>query len=309
MSAEPAGAGEPLAIDRLFLGYAALTGGVAAALGGPTGWGLAALHAVAILAVSGLGRRPPPSSGGARLLRIVYPVALTPLLYSELAFLNRLVTDGYLDGTVQAWEAALFGGQPSLSLSASLPAFPLSEFLHLGYVAYYLIVPIALLGVWRTRGGAALHRAAFAVAATFYLCYLVFTLFPVAGPRYAFEPIGGALSEGTLYGLVHAILEGGSSKGTAFPSSHIAASAAAVLAAGREDARWLWLLLVPEVALAVGTVFGRFHYAVDALAGVAFGVAAFLVTPTLMRAVGGGPEPVALAPGQATRPRPRVSNR
>lgn len=309
MSRRGSAPGRTLAIDRLFLAYVAFAGAAAMALGGPLGWGLAMLHAGVIAAVPRLGRRPLPSGRWARLLRIVYPVALTPALYAELAALNRILTDGYLDATVQAWEAALFGGQPSVWLSSTLPWFPLSEFLHLGYVAYYLIVPIALVGVYVTRGSAAVHRAAFAVAATFYLCYIVFTFFPVAGPRYAFDPIAGPLSEGTLYGLVHSILEGGSSKGTAFPSSHIAASAAAILAAGREDARWFWLLLVPELALAVGTVFGRFHYAIDAVAGVGFGVAGWLAAPGLMRTLGGRVGPSARDPGRATRPRRRVSKR
>ncbi|MGH7541802.1 MAG: phosphatase PAP2 family protein, partial [Gemmatimonadota bacterium] len=251
-----------------------------------SGAALAGLHALAVLAGAAASRRPLPRWRVARFLRIAYPVALTPLLYMELAFLNRLLTDGYVDATVQAWEGALFGVQPSLALSAWLPSFPLSEFLHLGYASYYLIVPAALLGVWTTRGDAALHRTAFTVAATFFLCYVVFIVFPVAGPRYEFEPIRGALSEGSFFGGVHAILEGGSSKGTAFPSSHIAASAAALLAAGREDRRWLWALIVPETALAFGTVYCRFHYAVDALAGVAFGVAVWLAAPVLLRSLG-----------------------
>ena len=45
-------------------------------------------------------------------------------------------------------------------------------------------------------------------------------------------------------------------------------SLAAVVAAGREDARWFWLLIVPEIALTLGTVYGRFHYATDALGGI-----------------------------------------
>lgn len=284
---ERAGAGRFLALDRITQVYLGITGAVGLALGGGVGALIAGAHLAAILGIRGL-RGWSPARGLAGFLRGAYPVMLTPLLYKELATLNRLLTARYYDGAVQAWEAALFGGQPSITLSAALPWFPLSEALHLGYGAYYAIVPAALIGVYTTRGQAALVRTAFAVAAAFFLCYLAFIAYPVAGPRYEFERIGGDLSGGSFYHVVHVILEGGSSKGTAFPSSHIAASLSAVLAAGREDRRWLWILLVPEVALAVGTVYGRFHYAIDAIVGVLVGLAIVWLAPAAMRAVGAG---------------------
>ncbi len=270
------------AIDRLMLVYLLGTGAYAALLGGGQGLLIAAGHALVAAAVAWLGRVR-PRRPATRFLRLTYPVLTTPVLYAELAVLNRYLTDRFFDATVQGWDAALFGGQPSVEWSARLPWLPFSEFLHLGYMAYYAIVPAALLGVYLTRGPDALHRTAFSVALAFFACYAVFIVFPVAGPRYEFPAIGGRLADGTFYGLVHTILESGSSRGTAFPSSHIAASLSAVLAAGREDRRWLWLLIVPEAALALGTVYGRFHYGIDAGAGIVVAVLAVLGTPALIR--------------------------
>ncbi len=280
-----------LAIDRVFLLYLGLTGVLAVLGGGVLGFSLAAAHAVAMLAVRRLGRRPLPRNAGWRWLRLVYPVAATPfLLYPELRFLNRVITDRLFDGMVQGWEQALFGSQLSMTFQEWLPDFTLSELLHLGYVSYYALVPIALVGVYVTRGDAALHRAAFATAVAFLFSYLIFTVLPVAGPRYDFPPIGGEVSGGAFYQIVHTILETGSSRGTAFPSSHIAASGVAVLAAGREDRRWLLTLMLPQITLALGTVYGRFHYGVDAIAGVALMVAIWLAAPRLAGLFGRQPD-------------------
>ena len=286
-----------LAIDRLAIAYFGLTGLVALAFGGLTGVGVAVTHALIVLGITRLTAWH-PRRGLAGVVRAAYPALLTPVLYAELAVLNRLVTERFFDATVQRWDAALFGVQPSLELSALLPWLPFSEVLHLAYFLYYAIIPIALIGVYKTRGFDALHRAAFAVSAAFFLCYLIFIFFPVTGPRYEFAAIGGRIGEGTMYQLVHGILETGSSKGTAFPSSHIAASLAAIVAAGREDARWFRLLIVPEVALTLGTVYGRFHYATDALAGIAVA----LVVCMAMRRFGAGA-------GRATRSRVRGIHR
>ncbi len=273
------------------MAYFALTGFVAAILGGPAGIAIGVAHAVAAFGVSRLAAWQ-PRSGFPGFLRASYGVLISPALYAELAILNRLATDRFFDRMVQGWDAAVFGGQPSMTLSAAVPWVPLSETLHFGYFVYYAIVPAALIGVYKTRGFDALHRTSVAVAAAFFTSYLIFMMFPVAGPRYEFERIGGEISDGRVYGLVHTILEGGSSKGTAFPSSHIAASLAAVLAAGREDVRWFWLLIVPETALMIGTVYGRFHYGVDALAGLALAVAVWAATARLEGAPGTG-QPVA----------------
>lgn len=280
-----------LAIDRVFVLYLGLTGILAVLGGGPVGYGLAAAHAIAILVIIRVSHRPLPRNAGWRWLRLVYPVAATPfLLYPELRFLNRVITDRLFDRIVQGWEQTLFGVQLSMTFHEWLPDFTFSELLHLGYMSYYVLVPIALVGVYVTRGDAALHRAAFATALAFLVSYLAFTLFPVAGPRYDFPPIGGEVSGGAFYRIVHAILETGSSRGTAFPSSHIAASGVAVLAAGREDRRWAWTLILPQVTLALGTVYGRFHYGVDALAGAALMIVIWLAAPRVCEGFGRQPD-------------------
>ena len=265
------GHGRLLPVDRLAMAYFGCTGLVSLAFGGLPGAGIAAAHAIAVFGITRLAVWH-PRGGVAAIARAAYAVLLTPLLYAELSVLNRFFTQRYFDATVQAWDAAVFGGQPSIGLSALFPWLPFSEVLHLGYFGYYAIIPAAILGVFATRGLGAMQRTALAVAAAFFVSYLIFMFFPVAGPRYEFAQIGGEIGEGTLFGIVHGILEAGSSKGTAFPSSHIAASLAGVVAAGREDRRWFWLLLIPELSLTAGTVYGRFHYATDALAGILLGL-------------------------------------
>ncbi len=261
-------------VDRVAVVYFLVTGVFAAVFGGMAGMGLAAGHGVIVWLVLCFAGSWRSREGVLGFLRVTWPVLLVPALYMELAVLNRFLSDRYFDATVRVWDEVLFGGQPSIFLSDIWPWVAFSEVIHLGYVGYYLIVPAAFVFALTTRGFEALERTAVAVTVAFFLCYLVFILFPVAGPRYDFPRIEGALSNGTIHGLVHTILEGGSSKGTAFPSSHIAASWAAVIQAGRENLGIGALLAVPAATLALGTVYGRFHYGVDALVGILFALAA-----------------------------------
>ncbi len=282
-------AGTHLPGDHLLAGYLAATGLLAAATLTAAGLALAAAHGAAVAGLWTWSRRAPSPSRGRllRFLRIFLPVVVTPVLYTELATLNQLVSPGYLDGAVQGWEAALFGEQLSLTAARRAPSVWLSELLHAGYFSYYLVVPGAALAVYSEEGERGLARLTVAVALAFFVCYLCFAVFPVAGPRYEFDPIAGPPSQGPLFGLVHGVLEAGSSKGTAFPSSHVAAAAAALLACRRDAPRWFWVLLPAVALLTLGTVYGRFHYAVDALAGLAVAFAAYATVPVLERALGG----------------------
>lgn len=272
--------------DVLTGAYLAATGILAAASGTATGFVLAGLHLVAMAAIHFVARIPVPANSPGAFLRLAWPVAITPLLYTELATLNQLLFPGYFDGAVQTWEMALFGTQLSVVSSGWFDALWFSELLHLGYVSYYLVVPVALLAGWAAFGRPGLEQVAFTTALAFFLCYLCFAVFPVAGPRYEFERIVGPQTEGLFFGLVHGILEAGSSKGTAFPSSHVAATVSAWLAAGRLDRRALWGLAPFAVTLTLGTVYGRFHYGIDALVGLGVAIVAVLWAPALMRSLG-----------------------
>lgn len=274
-----------LAVDRLTVAYLAATGLIAGASLQPQGLLLAAGHSAAATFLYVAARRlSVPEGSAARFLRLFYPVLLTPLFYHEVSVLGQLLVDGYFDPRVQRWEEALFGVQPSVASSRWLPWTWLSELFHLGYLSYYLLVPGAALAVHLRGTARDLHRLAVSVAGAFFACYLIFSLFPVVGPRYLFQPLEGPAAQGPLHALTHWILEGGSSKGTAFPSSHVAAAVSAWLASRRAAPVWfrwsaplVWLLVV-------GTVYGGFHYAVDALAGLAVAAVAWIGAPALCRA-------------------------
>ena len=79
--------------------------------------------------------------------------------------------------------------------------------------------------------------------------------------------------------LVHWVLRHGSSVGTAFPSSHVAV-AVTVLLLARNYGRTAFLCLLALVpGLAVGAVYGGFHYAVDTVAGTLLALIVWRLVP------------------------------
>ena len=258
------------AVDLLLLGYLAVVTAVAVhrAPAQPECWWVAGANLLAA-ALVGLFTRPGLGRAG-RMFREIYPLLLLPVLYGELDILNRA---GVLvhDGMVQRWELALFGSQVSREWWQAAPSTLWSTLLHAAYFSYYFVVSVPAFWFLARGNMAAVRRFVLAVMSTFVLCYLVFVFFPVAGPYYTFPRPAAWFLNNPAARLVYQTLARGSSYGAAFPSSHVAATVAAAIAAGYGSRRLGLILLVPTVLLTVGVVYCQMHYAVDALAGLVVG--------------------------------------
>ena len=98
------------------------------------------------------------------------------------------------------------------------------------YFFYYLILAVPALFFLLRGDWPAFRRFSRNVVCTFCVCFLVFVLYPVAGPYYVFERPTGLMVDNLPAHMVYAALASGSSFGAAFPSSHVAATTAAGLA-------------------------------------------------------------------------------
>ena len=110
-----------------------------------------------------------------------------------------------------------------------------------------------------------------------YLCYAMIPFLPTLPPW--------ALDRGRTAGGVRAanffILRHLSIKANTFPSAHVAASIAAALALLQFVPFAGFIFLWIAISIAISTVTGRYHYALDAVAGAALAAATFAVTRLL----------------------------
>ena len=221
-----------------------------------------------------------PNERVGTVLHDLYPLLLIPVLYTELAFLNVGLGVDVVFGNdliVQGWEESLFGAQVSYTWIRAYPSVFWSGLLHLAYVSYYPIVylgPILLLARGRRQSA---RQVLFAAMLAYLICYSVFMLFPVAGPNWVFDNPTGPVREVWSARMVYGLLGTGSSVGTAFPSSHVAATFTAVFANWREWRALALVFVVPASFMAVATVYCQMHYGIDALLGLGLAVVVTLV--------------------------------
>ena len=194
-----------------------------------------------------------------------------PLAYAEVPWLNQALASGYRDPLILAWERALTGFDPSRELAGRFPWLWISEPLHLAYLSFYpaiYVPPIVLAMRGRLREAT---TTALGILVASVVCYLVFAVFPVQGPRYFGPPQG--VPDGPIRRLTLMILESGSSQGAAFPSAHMALMTAQAGLALRFQQKMGLLLAVAALGVGVGAVYGGFHYAADMAAGAVVGLA------------------------------------
>lgn len=244
-----------------------LASGVVLAIGGHGI--LAIIHAVvvAIAAWTIL-----PKNEAARVAGDLIPLFVAPILYVEIPLLITALGSTYHDTLIQGWELALFGTQPSRTLAGAIPVTWLSEVLHAGYLAYYPVIFVPSLLLWLRGEREGLGETVLAVTITYTVCFVIFAIFPVEGPRYLWSAPEHVPS-GPMRSLALKILVAGSSRGAAFPSAHMAIVVAQAVMARRWQRRARWIYATIAVLVGVGAVLGGFHYAVDVLAGSVVGFA------------------------------------
>lgn len=205
----------------------------------------------------------------ARIVGDLLPLIVAPVLYGEIPLLIAALGSSYHDAFIQHWELAVFKTNPSRVLATFMPNPAWSELLHIGYLAYYpaIFIPPLVLFMRGDREGYGQTVAALTVA--YVICWLAFAIAPVEGPRYLWTP---NVPDGPMRRLAVAILAAGSSRGAAFPSSHMTVSVVQTVMAFRWQPKSGAILALVSALVGLGAVYGGFHYGVDMIAGAVLGL-------------------------------------
>jgi membrane-associated phospholipid phosphatase len=263
-------------------------------------WILAAHGFLAVL-LHGLIVSEARFQGGAtlRFLRSYYPILLYVGFYRETGALNQMFFQGYLDPVFIHADELLFGFQPSLTFMERFPYLAISELFYAAYFSYYLMIAGIGLALY-LRDERQFNHFISIVSVVFYCCYLTYIFLPVMGPR-LFSPelfrqfnvsllyalpadlvnlsapqFPPTIGRGLFHRLILFIYQHFESPGAAFPSSHV------VIAVTTLYFTWIYLPrlrpwhLAAVVGLCASTVYCRYHYVVDVLAGL---VAAAILIP------------------------------
>jgi len=209
--------------------------------------------------------------------------------YPETFDINRMIPN--CDHLLAGMEQFIFGFQPALVFMQHFPQHLIGEVLNLGYLSYYPIIGGTSLYFY-VKNKKIFEPFFFIVMFSFFCYYLIYIVFPTAGPQYYFQAIGldqvgtgifpklgfyfdkhqELLSVGNHSGyfsqMVHNTQQVGERPTAAFPSSHVGISTLIMFMIIKNRQYFLMAFILPlYTALVVATVYIQAHYVIDVIAG------------------------------------------
>jgi len=222
-------------------------------------------------------------------IRLFYPQLLYILFFGEAILLSQLFYNNYsFDWFFSQIEFLLFRLQPSITFHQLVPNTPLIT--ELVFFSYFFYFPLICTGWWLLYLQGRMKEAVRAFSITtisFYILFLVFTFFPVKGPKYFFPYLNNIWYnnfEGFFFtAFMRNLFNHMNLAGAAFPSSHVAISLVAILLNRRYNWRLALVFIAPTILLFFSTVFIYAHYVVDVIGGIISGILLYNLVPKLYR--------------------------
>ena len=221
-----------------------------------------------------------------RFARSWYPLPLYLFFFEELQGLVHIIFPGWFDQWLIQFDFNFAGVHPSVWMAKfSSPA--LNDFMQFAYMTYFLYLVILPGILYAQKERTAFWNVMVSTAIANYAVYFIAVLFPIESPYHSLAAVNTTpLAGGYFTAAVELIERFGRVHGGAFPSAHVAGSMVAMLASWRYR-RWLfWVCLPFFAAMCISTVYGRYHYVADVLAGIVVGALGFAAGSWLMERPG-----------------------
>ena len=214
-----------------------------------------------------------PQSGWRRFIRLLYPALMFTFFYRATGGTIFLLFDRFFDFQVVSFEQSVLGFEPTILLDRRWLSPFWNELFSAAYFSYYLMIPTLLLVLYLKRRDELIRRFLTTCCFAFFISYFLFFIYPIEGPRYHFAGQYLNQIEGPFFRqLVNLAIDKGAVHGGCMPSSHVAVAIVVLAYTFKASRKAGWLLLPVVVGLAIGTVWGRFHYVTDVVVGAAIGI-------------------------------------
>jgi membrane-associated phospholipid phosphatase len=210
------------------------------------------------------------------LARDVAPVVLALLAYREMNWFSSAIHDHHLERSWIIWDRRLLD-EWHLRAIIEGSGVLLPSYLELCYLLVYVVGITSVLVLVLNHRRDRIDEFLLAYLAGTLGAYGMFPYFPSDPPRVVFPgaDLPNIVTWVRQFNLW--IVGGYGIHSSVFPSAHVSLvfSAAWGLLATIPDRRWIgWLMVAYACSVAVATVYGRYHYAVDAVAGIAMSLLA-----------------------------------
>jgi len=244
-------------------------------------WHLAAI-ALALWAIRSTGR-------ASWFFRHWYPLPYVAWCYREMAVLVPSLRGWEADADLAHLDYRLWGAHPTVWLERiSTPI--LTEYLQIVYTLFVPAVLFIAFLLWRRERFADFRYYAFLIALGFLVSYVGYVLVPARGPRFFLRNLQTIDLRGlwVTRALQWSLDRLESKAWDCFPSGHTELTILACWGSRLISNRLFRIYCAYTLSIISATVYLRYHYTIDLLAGAAVAGLLVLIAPSLYRILGKG---------------------
>jgi membrane-associated phospholipid phosphatase len=216
-----------------------------------------------------------------KFVRDWYPVPMVLFVFKETYLMVHPIHPTDYDAVFASIDHWMFGVYPTRWMASF--SFPLlTEILQICYASYYFILVSVFVELYSKKKYEEFFTGAFLLVYGFYISYAGYFAFPGVGPRFFlhnFQNLNKDLPGIFLTNFLRDFVNAGESipRGVSnamdfaqrdiFPSGHTQLTLVALYIAFKNKIRIRWILVPFAVLLIVATVYLRYHYVIDVIAG------------------------------------------
>jgi membrane-associated phospholipid phosphatase len=220
-------------------------------------------------------------------LRVWNPVILILACFSELHYLVRPIHAHDYDQFLIAVDHHIFGVHPTVWLEKfSIPW--LTEYLQIIYSSFYFLPIILAWLLYRRNRFEEFDIFALVVTYGFFLSYIGYFITPAIGPRFTMDylqtqPLTGLFFTGFIRQTLDTLEN---TQRDAFPSGHTMLTILTMFYAAKYHKKYFYVLLLIGPSMILATVYLRYHYVIDVIAGALYAVIVLATLPVFYRMLG-----------------------
>ncbi|MDD5067241.1 MAG: phosphatase PAP2 family protein [bacterium] len=210
----------------------------------------------------------------AKIIRNFFPLILMTTVFENLGDVVTMINPHYADQALIRIDKFLFGGDASLWMQQFYTPW-LSNLMHSAYTSYYFLPPLVAMVLYLTGQYRNFRNFMVAVTFTGFIGYIGYVLVPAIGPRFTLAHLYTKdLKTGYLVGkMVEIINNYEPYRADCFPSLHTAHTLVAMIFSFRYLSKYFSIPVnILGGLLIISTMYGRYHYAIDVVAGIGLAV-------------------------------------
>lgn len=250
------------------------------------------LVSVAVIAFAYLSHKYQDSKS-IKLARRIYYIPIVYFIYSNVHHFIPIVNPHDYDNVLIAWDYAIFGVHPTVWLDQFATPI-LTEYLQFCYMMFYIIPFVIGIEFTLRHQDEKFYEYVRMIVFGFFFSYLLYFFMPAIGPRFTlhdFSLLNQELPGLYLTNIFREMVNAGGGilpttinpanivNRDCMPSGHTMMTCLSIYLAFKFSSKFKWIVAIIGVSLIIGTVYLRYHYVVDLIAGTIFAAITLWIEP------------------------------